>query len=98
MSVSGTQNISFSTPVDSGSDNSWMAALAKALAKSMTSLQNRMVADGKAMDTGGKSTSAGNNANTDLQVATQQYSLVVTAISNVLNTVGAANKALATKQ
>lgn len=97
MSVSGTQNISFSTPVDSGSDNSWMAALAKALAKSMTTLQNRMVADGKAMDTGGKSTSAGNNANTDLQVASQQYSLLVTAISTVMKAAGDANTTLVQK-
>ncbi|WP_426702957.1 hypothetical protein ACPPVV_08165 [Rhodanobacter sp. Col0626] len=97
MSVSGTQNISFSTPVDSASDGSWMAALAKALSKAMTSLQNRMVADGKAMDTGGKSTSAGNDANTDLQVATQQYSLLVTAISTVMKSVGDADNTLVQK-
>lgn len=97
MSVSGTQNISFSTPSSSDGDNSWMAALAKALAKSMTSLQNRMVADGKAMDTGGKSTSAGNNANTDLQVASQQYSLLVTAISTVMKAAGDANTTLVQK-
>lgn len=98
MSVNSTQNISFSTPASSGSDNSWMAALAKALASSMTSLQNRMVQDGKGLDTGGKSTSAGNTANTDLQVVSQQYSLLVTAISNVLNSVGDADKTLAQKQ
>jgi hypothetical protein len=97
MSVSGTQNISFSPPASGDADGSWMAALAKALSKAMTSLQNRMVADGKAMDTGGKSTSAGNDANTDLQVASQQYSLLVTAIGTVMKSVGDADNTLVQK-
>lgn len=94
--VSGASNIAFNYSSTGAGDSSWMAALAKALAKVMTDLQKRMVKDGKEMSSKDKTTA--NNAKSDLQVASQEYGLVVNAINTVLKSVGEANSTLARKQ
>ncbi|HEV2679956.1 MAG TPA: hypothetical protein VGV14_05615 [Rhodanobacter sp.] len=96
MSVSSTSPISFGTSSSASGDGSWMAQVAEALAKAMSKLQQRMMDDGKNMSSNDKNTS--DNANADLQVATQEYSLIVTAISTVMKTIGEADNSLAQKQ
>lgn len=77
-------------------DNSWMSKVAEALAKAMTKLMDRMYNDAKDMASDDKHTAS--EAKADFQVASQQYTMVVTAISTVLKTLGEANTSLARKQ
>ncbi len=77
-------------------DGSWMAKVAEALAKAMSKLMDRMYDDASKMASDNKETAT--QAKADFQVASQEYTMVVTAINSALKTLGEANTALARKQ
>lgn len=102
MSNIAANPVSISFPRHSSQDGSWLAVIAKALAKCMTQLQDRMVEDANQMSVGKDPTDAeqkqANEAKADLQVAGQQYAQVVNALNTVIKTVGQADAVLARKQ
>ncbi|KRE94465.1 hypothetical protein ASG87_17845 [Frateuria sp. Soil773] len=73
---------------------SWLVALALALGKAMSKLQDDMMKDAK--EAGGKGKGA-TEANARLQAESQLYSMVANAINTVIKAVGEANTTLARK-
>lgn len=105
MSNVSTNPVSISYPSSYKTDNSWLAVIAKALAKCMTELQRRMMHDADKMSKlqtkeshhklSKQEQEALNNAKTDLKVATQEYGMVVNSVNTVLQSIGQADTVLA---
>lgn len=73
---------------------SWLVALALALGKAMSKLQDDMMKDAK--EAGGKGAGA-TEANARLQAESQLYTMVANSINTVIKAIGDANTTLARK-
>jgi hypothetical protein len=76
----------------SASGESWLEAVAAALAKQLTNLANKMQTDANNVNSSDTSTSQA--ADADLQASAQEYGTLANALSTVLQSIGKGDQAI----